>query len=388
MRKLYYIIVILSLSIIACDENNILLEIIGTDQTITVTSPPDEVFEIAMKPYRDLQFSSWIRLYHSDDETLIAHELEKKQLILKELDGVAIEDYGPILLDRQKAFYTKYIDAEGIAIIADAAVKDIDVIWARHVVLTMTAKRPELREFFQMEDGFYLVLLGSRTPAEDMPLILGDYNAFRQNTCSLHGGRMGTCWAQITLQDDTASRLSQFTHEFAHALERIIEHLEPGFFDKQKFAYEQAKERWKEQGAKTRALAHAYLKNEREYWAYGTEDWFYYINHPNIPFISWHETYEEFAEKDPLLYELYDEWFPKRTLLIPLDPNDPGDVNGDGHISILDFLLVRDKLGQRCQCPEDVNGDGIVDINDYGYIATHPYYIHIDGEVEKYTTQE
>ena len=107
MRKLYYIIVILSLSIMACDENNIRLEIIGTDQSITVTSPPDEVFEIAMKPYRDLQFSSWTRLYHSDDETLTEFLREFKQLILKELDGVAIEDYS--LIDKQKAFYTKDI---------------------------------------------------------------------------------------------------------------------------------------------------------------------------------------------------------------------------------------------------------------------------------------
>ena len=344
MRKLYYIIVILSLSIIACDENNILLEIIGTDHSITVTSPPDEVFEIAMKPRRDKTLSSWIRLYHSDDETLHRHDLAAKQDLLKKLDGVVIEDYGPILLDRQKAFFTKYIDAEGIAIVADAAVKDIDVIWARHVVLTMTAKRPELREFFQMEDGFYLVLLGSRTPAEDMPLILGDYNAFRQNTCHFIG-REGTCWAQINLQDDRPSRLSQFTHEFAHALEHAINHLEPGFFDKQKFAYEQAKERVGEEHAKTRAIAHAYLKNAREYWAYGTEDWFYYIKHPTIPFYPWHDTYEEFAEKDPLLFELFDEWFVRESLLIPLDPNDPADVNGDGRISMTDAELVHEKLG-------------------------------------------
>ena len=341
-----------------------------------------------MKPRRDQVLGSWTRLYHSDDETLSAHDLEFKQLILKELDGVAIEDYN--VIDKQRAFYTKYVDAEGIAIIGDAAVTDREMIFARQVALVMTSKRLELREFLQMERGFYFILLGARTPAEDMPLILGDYNWLQQNTCSTIRGPEGAasvCWAHVTLHYDRPTRLSQFTHEFAHALEHAINHFEPGFFDKQKFAYEQAKERWREQGAKTRAIAHAYLKNEREYWAYGTEDWFYYINHPHIPFISWHDTYEEFAEKDPLLYELYDEWFPKTSLLIPLDPNDPGDVNGDGRISWADVMLVSDKMDQRCQCPEDINGDGIVNGQDYGYVVNHPYFRFTDEEVEKYTTQ-
>ena len=385
MRKLYYIIVILSLSIIACDENNIPLEIIGTDHSITVTSPPDEVFEIAMKPRRDKTLSSWIRLYHSDDETLHRHDLAAKQDLLKKLDGVAIEDYS--LIDKQKAFYTKYIDAEGIAIIADAAVKDIDMIWARHVVLTMTAKRPELREFFQMEDGFYLVLLDGFTPMGDMPIRLS-HSPLYSNSCHLlgpneFGDREGNCWAHITLQDNTADRLYILAHEFAHALDQSIEYLSPGFFDKLDIAYEQAKEKKREEGSGgTRAIALG--SNVWEYWAHGTYDWFYEIS-PDI--FSQHKSYESFAEKDPLLFELFDEWFVRETLLIPLDPNDPADVNGDGLISHVDSILVDEKRGERCQCPEDVNGDGIVDYYDYGRVVNHPYYRFTDEEVEEYTTQ-
>ena len=383
MRKLYYIIVILSLSIIACDENNIPLEIIGTDHSITVTSPPDEVFEIAMKPYRDETLLGWTILYNADEETLDAHSLEFKQLLLKELDGVAIEDYGPILLDQQKSFFTKYIDAAGIAIIGDAAVKDIDMIWARHVVLTMTAKRPELREFFQMEDGFYLVLLDGFTPMGDMPLRLS-HSPLYSNSCHLlgpneFGDRKGNCWAHIRLQDDTADRLYILAHEFAHALDRSIEYLSPGFFDKLDIAYKTAKERRKEEGrGRTNAIISGF--NAREYWAHGTKDWFYHIS-PDI--FSWHKSYESFAEKDPLLFELLDEWFVRETLLIPFDPNDPADVNGDGRLTWADAALVHEKLGERCQCPEDVNGDGIVNYQDFGYVTNHPYLRHIDEEDEE-----
>ena len=382
MRKLYYIIVILSLSIMACDENNIPLEIIGTDQSITVTSPPDEVFEIAMKPRRDETLLAWTILYYADEETLDAFSLEFKQAILKKLDGVAIEDYGPILLDQQKAFYTKYIDAAGIAIIADAAVKDIDMIWARHVVLTMTAKHPELREFFQIEDGFYLVLLDGFTPMGDMPIRLFDVPLY-DNSCYLRspnefGDRVGNCWAHIRYQDDTADRLYILAHEFAHALDRSIEYLSPGFFDKLDIAYKAAKERAREEGSRTRAIISGF--NAREYWAHGTYDWFYEIG---TDIFNSHESYESLAEKDPLLFELLDEWFVRETLLIPFDPNDPADVNGDGRLTWADAVLVDEKWGERCQCPEDVNGDGIVDIDDYGYVTNHPYLRHIDEEDEE-----
>lgn len=43
-----------------------------------------------------------------------------------------------------------------------------------------------------------------------------------------------------------------------------------------------------------------------------------------------------------------------------------GDLNGDGAVSIEDFVLFNSVYGQSCSdCPEDLNGDGMVDIEDF-----------------------
>ena len=50
------------------------------------------------------------------------------------------------LIDAQREYYTKYIDAGGVAIIGHARVDDVHFYNAREVILTMTSKRPEIRE--------------------------------------------------------------------------------------------------------------------------------------------------------------------------------------------------------------------------------------------------
>ncbi|MYB01496.1 hypothetical protein F4X90_17750 [Candidatus Poribacteria bacterium] len=51
------------------------------------------------------------------------------------------------LLDAQRKHYSKYIDAGGIAIIGDRHVPDRFFYAAREIVLVMTSKHPEIREY-------------------------------------------------------------------------------------------------------------------------------------------------------------------------------------------------------------------------------------------------
>ena len=66
----------------------------------------------------------------------------------------------------RRLFYDKYIDAGGIAILAPsdrtsrADVDDEYLFATREIILTMTSKRPELRQVMSPENGFRYVLVG------------------------------------------------------------------------------------------------------------------------------------------------------------------------------------------------------------------------------------
>ncbi len=227
----------------------------------------------------------------------------------------------------QEAFYTKYIDAGGIAIVANADVEDKHLIEARRVVLTMTVKRPVIRDRLLSRHGrFYLILI--RPPREE--LTRWSFSIPEHNGNGFWPGCqmsiywqlesvMGYCFAPVIWYP---APLRTFVHEFAHALESEIDLLQPGlvnrawleegihlplnealesnpgFRDRLAYAYNTAYARGTWQGEYANV-------NYAEYWAEGTEMWFYDIG-PGRRF----ETYAAFSEQDPLLAELLSEWFP------------------------------------------------------------------------------
>ena len=103
----------------------------------------------------------------------------------------------------------------------------------------MTSKHPELRERLLSKHGkFYMVLIPlSISEQRDMPEgLLGlsrlnddPYDDFLTNSC--HGSvlQTGLCWATVNIETSSAKI---FVHEFAHALQWEMEHLQPGFEDK------------------------------------------------------------------------------------------------------------------------------------------------------------
>lgn len=227
-------------------------------------------------------------------------------------DGIRLNQRGADLEAEQRAFYTKYIDAGGIAILSDARVADRYLIEARQVVLIMTSRYPALRDRLRVRHGFYLILYKPATGYDDISHVpeffgtLGDYGTYRdQRMCRqpfsfmADAGVKGYCAA--SLEDENYGRLRILVHEFAHALDSEMERLRPGFWERVNQAYQQAKA-----SDAYRNLWDPYIvtENSREYWAEGVVIWYYGIGADRE-----FETHEAFAKVDPLLYELLSEWF-------------------------------------------------------------------------------
>lgn len=237
----------------------------------------------------------------------------------------------------RKAYYTKYIDADGIAILAGARVADEYLIEARQVVLTMTAKHPALRDRLRVQHGFYLILYEYSTGYGDTSAVPEQYNERQgyyreQSTCNMAVGRWGDEGAKgyctAAVGEAHFGRMYQVVHEFAHALDSEIQYLKDRtllasgvplneaynsnreFFDQLEQAYQQAKA-----SDTYRNLWDPYIitENSHEYWAEGVHIWFYGIGEGRE-----FETYETFAAVDPLLYELLSEWFYRGAF--PRDP--------------------------------------------------------------------
>ncbi len=344
--KLFCFLMMLYL-VYGCGDESVLpptqiLDIMSPSQPV-VTAPPADVFEIAMGEQRETTMRIMRIWYTSDAADLPVESPEELERIREgieiKLDGIAIEDFD--LLALQKEFYTKYIDAGGIAIVANADVSDKDLIQARHAVLTMTSKRPELRDPLKIDHGFYLTLIGPATWPSEIPEILPLNIPERFGEDLPHGrchlslasdltGVRGLCYAPITyaiiyVEPDEPCPpdscrcwndycytiwdgprihiyLETFVHEFGHALEDAIRVLDPDFHDRLETAYVSAKElgTWAGLYAET---------NPTEYWAEGCTWWFYGKVSGDVQI-----TRQELAERDPLLAELLSEWFPPVSL--------------------------------------------------------------------------
>lgn len=244
-----------------------------------------------------------------------------------------------VLRARQKAFYNRYIDADGIPIVGNDATADYHFVSARQVMLIMTAKHPHFRE--KLRKGFYFVLVGGGAGPEmghD-----GEYSFARSGEKSLHGVPVfqdffrlnyflpngGSCH-DIAIapgsplyergSESYNKGIASFTsfcvartvlgirsysmrvvvHEFTHALHLPWMHIyDPTLKGKIIAAIENAKEKglWGLNETSNVALWH-------EWWAARIEDFYFEIG-PKLTL----KTVEEFIAYDPVTAELIMEWF-------------------------------------------------------------------------------
>ena len=317
--KLFFLIFIICICIIGCDEGMIdpmqLVDIVSQYETTVQTELPDEVLA-AMKLKADemskivhsrIHVEQHITEWTTPEDVQYYQEL-RQWLIDNGYDKI---DY---FHELQKAYYTRYIDAAGIAIVGPTHLRAKDLIDARDAIVVMTSKHPELRERLLSKHGtFYMVLIPNSRDQIDMPerklntdLTNDDPSDDLRSVfgaCLTRYGsgtpyKYGLCWAVVGRDTSSARTL---VHEFAHALDSEMERLQPGFEDKRS----------------------EYFISSYESWARTVEFWFYKKDPPE---------FDEFIEKYGVVGELLDYWFPRVLLqndnrgFVPIERDELDDI--------------------------------------------------------------
>jgi hypothetical protein len=236
----------------------------------------------------------------------------------------------PDELDVDRTYYKKYVDADGIPVLASDKVPDAALLVARDIVNSMLAMRPDLREsmirrnlrtgvFAETEMTMDLPEYAHyRAPGRtrDMPVSQEDRD-YHANRARGMGGNP-TTGAEENLLGYPGTRYYGehiFVHEFAHAIHSAIRDADPELNAEITAAYNAAMEAGKY--VNTSGRRHYGATNDREYWAEGVQ-WWFFSNYGecfagNIKV----ETPEELKAYDPRLFELLGRVF--KTHRIPAD---------------------------------------------------------------------
>ena len=264
-----------------------------------------------------------------------ARSQEKEQPLIQDYTRAAIgappESLG---LD---PFYKKYTDALGIAIVSSEKAPDAALLVARDIVIHILAKRADLREEMVKKKMRVGVMAQSESPTDipeqrnwkrpthdDPRLTPGERNNYDNGIAKMTdkeywdkrargmGGNPTTC-AEENLLGYPGTRYygeNIFVHEFSHAIMGVaIRTVDPAFFAEIQTAYKEAmaKGLWKNHYAST---------NANEYWAEGTQTWFW-SNYEYTDGATRIQTPEDLRAYDPKLYELLGRVYPDHH--IPMD---------------------------------------------------------------------
>jgi hypothetical protein len=236
-------------------------------------------------------------------------------------------------------FYVKYADALGIPILSSARVPDAALLVARDIVIHMLAQRPDLRAEMaakRMRVGV-MALTESTTdipehrerrkpPPGDPRLTEGEKRQYENGTgiavmtdkeywdrrARGLGGNPTTC-AEENLLGYPGTRYygeNIFVHEFSHAIMGVaIRTVDPALFQAIQEAYKAAMARGLYKG-------HYAATNANEYWAEGTQ-WWFWSNFEWFDGATRLQTPDDLQAYDPALYELLGRVYPDHH--IPMD---------------------------------------------------------------------
>jgi hypothetical protein len=234
-------------------------------------------------------------------------------------------------------FYKKYTDALGIPVVSSEKAPDAALLVARDIVIHMLAKRPDIRQEMIRKKMRIGVMAQSESttdvpeqrnwkkPARNDPrLTPSERNNYDNGIAKMTdkeywdkrargmGGNPTTC-AEENLLGYPGTRYfgeNILVHEFSHAIMGVgIRTADPALFAQIQDAYKQAmaKGLWKNHYAST---------NANEYWAEGTQTWFW-SNYEYMDGTTRVQTPEDLEKYDTKLYELLGRVYPDHH--IPMD---------------------------------------------------------------------
>jgi len=203
------------------------------------------------------------------------------------------------------AFFTKYCDANGIAIVSSDQVSNRALQQSWYIVMNMLSPRPDLHEIMANHDVKFAVF-SANDDISDLPYFkdVDPSEAFAAAGASLNYPIATNsednllCWAGYQYLEGYHIAV----HEFAHAIHMHgLAFLDLDFDARLEQVYQKAMDAglWYATYAST---------NHFEYWAEGVGIYFNAIYEPEV-FDHWVNTRSELQEYDPDLYTLIDNVF-------------------------------------------------------------------------------
>jgi dipeptidyl aminopeptidase/acylaminoacyl peptidase len=205
--------------------------------------------------------------------------------------------------DAARQFYKKYIDVEGLPVVAAEVVADQALLRAHDIVKHMLAGRRDVLESM-VNNGMYLIVIGKDQVYTDMPEYRNHPNPAYQNERVRGTGGKPTSFGEenlLSLPLDRYDDESIAVHEFSHTIDGALRSIDPAWTERRNAVFDVAGR----QGLYQNAYASS---NPGEYWAEICQAYFD-CNRVN----NWNHgpvgTREQLKVYDPAGYELVKNTF-------------------------------------------------------------------------------
>jgi hypothetical protein len=162
-----------------------------------------------------------------------------------------------------RAFYKKYLDINGLPVVAAAEVADESLRRTHDIVTHLLARRPDVLEAM-VKNGTRLIIIGKDQVYTDMPEYRNHPNpAYQNERVRGTGGFDVTSFGEenlLNLAGDRYDDESIAVHEFCHTIDAVLARIDPAWRQRLRDTYLAAVARglWKDTYAGT---------NPAEYWA-------------------------------------------------------------------------------------------------------------------------
>lgn len=212
------------------------------------------------------------------------------------------ESFFQIVSERDRAaarqFYGKYIDVNGMPVVAHRDVADLALQRTHEIVTHLLAGRPDLQAAL-VSNGMYLIIIGKDQVYTDMPEYRRHPNPAYQNERVRGTGGKPTSFGEENLLNLLLDRYDDESigvHEFCHTIDGALRSVDPTWNRRRNEAFQNAKNKglWKNVYAGG---------NAGEYWAEIAQSYFdcNRVNNWNHASVG---TREELRAYDPEGYEL------------------------------------------------------------------------------------